>query len=57
MAKVAGRWEDEEKGAQNLCFSAQARERQDGSGGPDLLQSEKGENSTVEEWIKESGMP
>lgn len=57
VAKVAGRWKDEEKEAQNLCFSTQAQERQDGGGDQGLLQSEKGENSMAEEWIRNEVCP
>lgn len=47
------RWEDEEKGAQDLCFTAQLWERQGGNGG--LLQS--GRTPQLEKCIKEWGTP
>lgn len=37
VAKVRGQeWKDKEKGAQNLCFTAQLWERQGGNEGPEL---------------------
>lgn len=38
VAKVRGQGVEGQEGGQKLCFIAQAWERQDGSGGPGLLQ-------------------